>query len=380
MKVLHIISSAKWTGAAAPALDLCRALSDCGHDVLFCIGGGRSLEEKARELGVPVWTGLGMAAGPNPLVRSRDVGALAEILSEGGFDVVHAHLSHDHWLAAAAVRRARRAGRRVLLIRSNHHTRPLRSDPWHAHLLRRWTDAVIDVSRRTCLVHQGRLGEDRAFWVHGAVDVGAFRPDVDGGPARGELGVGDGPVAGIIAHLHGDRGHVDLLAAFGEVRRALPAARLLVIGKGSFEPRLRRMVEGTGLSDAVVFPRGFGGRWVELIAALDVSVYLAEGSEGSGRAMLEAMAMGTPVVAADVGVVAETVEDGVTGLVVPRGNRGALAGALLRLLGDEAVRQRMGEAARRTMEAGYTQKQRAEAVASVYESLPTRRKTEKGRE
>ena len=111
MKALHVISSAKWTGAAAPALDLCRALSDLGHDVLFCIAGGRSLEGVARELGVPVCTRLAMTAGPNPFSRAADVRALAGLLCEGGYDVVHAHLSHDHWLAAAAVRRARGAGR-----------------------------------------------------------------------------------------------------------------------------------------------------------------------------------------------------------------------------------------------------------------------------
>jgi glycosyltransferase involved in cell wall biosynthesis len=131
--------------------------------------------------------------------------------------------------------------------------------------------------------------------------------------------------------------------------RALPALgdrrySLAFVGGGRDQPQVEEELRAQGLGDRVAL---LGDRHdvPALLAGADVFV-LASRSEGAPLSILEAMAAGLPVVASDVGGVAELVADGATGLLVPAGEPAALARALARLLDDRALRERMGAAGR----------------------------------
>jgi glycosyltransferase involved in cell wall biosynthesis len=157
------------------------------------------------------------------------------------------------------------------------------------------------------------------------------------------------------ARLHGDPPRIVTVGRLAAPKdpltlvRALPALggrpySLAFVGGGRDQPRVEEELRAHGLTERVAL-LGDRDDVPALLAGADVFV-LASRSEGAPLSILEAMAAGLPVVASDVGGVAELVADGETGVLVPAGEPDALARALARLLDDGALRERMGAAGR----------------------------------
>jgi phosphatidylinositol alpha-1,6-mannosyltransferase len=211
--------------------------------------------------------------------------------------------------------------------------------------------------------------------VRGAVDVDRFRPDLDGSPVRTEFGLGDAPVVGCVARLVPGRGHDALLEAATRLRARVPRLRVLLVGRGEGRAAIERRVRDLGLENAVAFTGYRDEDLPHVLAAMDGFVLLGGGSEETGRAVLEAMAAGRPVVAAPFGAMPETVVDGETGWLVD-GAPDALAGAAAEriggLLADPARARAMGAAGRARVTALFTPERRAGAGEEVYARILAR--------
>jgi glycosyltransferase involved in cell wall biosynthesis len=168
--------------------------------------------------------------------------------------------------------------------------------------------------------------------IHNAVDVASFRTtNGAAGPAR-IVGVG---------RFAYPKDFSTLLAALELVGAGYRAA---LVGDGPGLGEVVTALRARGLSDRVEL-LGARGDVSDVLARSDVFV-LSSRSEGFPVSILEAMAAGLPVVATDVGGVAEAVVDGETGILVPAGDPEALAAALRRLVADPALRRRLGAAGR----------------------------------
>jgi glycosyltransferase involved in cell wall biosynthesis len=179
---------------------------------------------------------------------------------------------------------------------------------------------------------------------HG-VDPASVRAWADSDGVREELEIPvDAPVVGTVANFRREKGHGILLNAAVHVRRAFPEVRFVLVGHGPLESRTRRLCRDLGLDRSVVFT-GARHDAPRLAAAFDVFA-LPSLKEGLGIAVIEAMTLGRPVVVTRVGGLKELVEDGKQGLVVEPGNPEAFADAIIRLIRDTALRQRLGEAGR----------------------------------
>ena len=184
------------------------------------------------------------------------------------------------------------------------------------------------------------------------VDTDLFTPG-DAAAAREALGLDPGPLLLYVGRIAPIKGLQTLLDTVGCLRGAGTAARLAVIGGETDEPvdgheaDVRRRAASLGLGDAVTFvgaqPQERLRDWY---VAADVTV-LPSYYESFGMVALEAMACGSPVVASRVGGLQSTVRDGETGLLVPEGDPCALAGTITRVLGDGALRWRLGREGRR---------------------------------
>ena len=305
---------------------------------------------------------LGPNAGPAAFLG--DLRRLAIVAR--GFDVVHANFSHDHLLALLAL--WRRGARRV--VRTVHSSRSLepRAMQGLGHRASDGLVAVCDAHARL-LEERFRVAPERILATRGAVDVTAFAP---GGPdLRGELGIEAGaPVAGVVTRIKAGRRLEELIDAFRGVVDREPDARLVVVGRGEGLEGLRVRVSHRGLRDEVLFAGYRSGP--ELAAAyrtFDVKVLLAEGNDGTCRALLEGMAAGRPGVAYRIGAPAEAIVDGVTGLLVEQGDVGGLSDALLELLRAPERARAMGAAARERMSALFTERARGEAIAGFMERV-----------
>lgn len=366
MRILELLSSPAWTGPAEPMTSVARQLRARGHHVEVAVDGRREgdLRERMAAEGFPPRGDLALSTKGGALVALRDLAALRR--AARGFDVVHANFSHDHALAVLAV--SRRGGTRV--VRTVHSARSLRDRGLQGFLHRR-TDGLVAVCEEHARIlrERFRVPAERVAAVRGAVDTVAFRPE--GPDLRAELGIPAGaPVVGIVSRVKPDRRHLELLDAFGEVARRVPGARLVVVGRGEGLEEVRAGAAERGLGDAVIFA-GYR-RGPELAAAyrtLDAKVLLAEGNDGTCRALLEGMASGRPGVAWRFGAPAESIVPGETGLLAPEGDVGALAGAISALLADLPRARAMGRAARERMRALYTEEARGAAVEAFLERV-----------
>ena len=361
MRILELLSSPVWTGPAEPMVSVARVLARRGHQVEMAVDSLRpgDLRERLRALGFNLRLDLTLSTKAGPLAWLRDAASLRRAARD--LDVVHAHFSNDHALALLALRGRREAR----VVRTVHSSRSLRDRPLQG-LAHRRSDGLVAVCQAHARLLVERFGVEpgRVLARRGAVDPVAFAPE--GPDLRAELGLAPGqPVAGIVSRVKPDRRHAELVDAFALVSRQLPEARLLVVGRGEGLDEIRLRAAAAGLERGVIFAGYRTGP--ELAAAyrtLDCKVLLAEGNDGTCRALLEAMACGRPGVAYRFGAPAEAVVDGRTGLLVAEGDVPALAGALLDLLRDPARARALGDAARARMLDGYGEEQRGREVES----------------
>jgi len=141
-----------------------------------------------------------------------------------------------------------------------------------------------------------------------------------------------------------------MLRAFARICDRRPALRYRIVGKGDDKPRLQRLAESLGVSNRVRFEENLSDE--ELAAAYRRCALFAlpSGQEGFGIVFLEAMKFSRPCIGGNAGGTPEVIADGETGLLVPFGEQAPLERALERMLGDDELRRRMGEAGRRRLE------------------------------
>lgn len=359
MRVLLTLASSSMTGPAERLLGDAELLRAEGHEVtVACDTGPGNLVEIATGRGFPVASELRLSRRSGPLEMLRDVAALRRRL-RAGVDLVHAHFSHDHHMVLLA---ARGLGPGLRIVRS------LETEQSGSRWALRRSDglevpcqAVLAAPRLARFRREGRV-----VAIASAVDPARF----SAGPSnrlREQLNLSaTTPLVGIVARIKPERRHADLLAAFVQVGRVLPSAVLAIIGRGEGLPAIEAQVAALGLSGRV----RFAGYWardelVEAYRGLDVAVWLALGNDGGARGVLEAMAVGLPVVAYDLPPMSEQLGQG-AGRLVPAGNVTALAEALADLLSDPAQRAALGAAARERVLERFTRARRSATLLSFY--------------
>jgi glycosyltransferase involved in cell wall biosynthesis len=349
MRLLFLCPDMHRGGAERQWATLIPALARRGAEVrLVCMYEEGPLFGEVLEAGVSAEC-LGLR-GPNEVRGLRR--ALAE--AHGRPDAVITRTVSPQVVGQAI---ARRAGAAHVF---NEHT-PLTADgellamPPRRRMLTRlvapYVHRVIEVSERQRAPLE-RLGYKRERIV--TVPNGVFASDVstsvDRAAMRASLGLDDGDFAVLcVANLRAEKG-VDAFVeavrragsdtaggALGQSRRL----RGLIAGDGPERERLQRLVAGVDGVDLL----GSRGDVPDLIAASDAVALLSD-AEALPMSILEAMALGRPVIASDVGGAGEAVVDGETGIVVPPGDTAAAAAALAKLAADPAAAEAMGERGR----------------------------------
>jgi glycosyltransferase involved in cell wall biosynthesis len=236
-------------------------------------------------------------------------------------------------------------------------------------------DHVAAVSRALC-DEVGALGVDaerRSLLLNG-VDGDVFRRQVEAAAAplrvRRRVPV-ERFVIGTAGRLTEEKRHADLIRATHALLQEGRDVALWIAGEGAEHPRLEALIGRLALADRVVL-LGFLEDAREFYAASDLFV-LSSVREGLPNALLEAMAMGLPVVAANVDGVPEVVCDGENGLLYEAEDVGALTAQLRRLLDDPALRSRLAQAARRKVEERFRFAARVDAERAIYDRVIGRR-------
>ena len=201
--------------------------------------------------------------------------------------------------------------------------------------------------------------------IHSGVDLSRFDAALhDRSQIRAELGIPPGDlVVGTAGRLTPVKGHVHLIDAAARILAVHPDTTFVFLGDGELKGKLMERAEALGLAGKVRFP-GWRPDVAAVMSAFDVFV-LPSLNEGMGRVLVEAMALSKPVVASRTGGIKDLVADGSNGLLVPPGDAGDLADAILRLLGDAAMRAAMGGEGRRRAEI-YSAERMVEKIEELY--------------
>lgn len=266
---------------------------------------------------------------------------LARLVRSGQFGAVHVHSPLPGSVARLAVRSMVR--RRPRVVTTEHNAWGTFAKP--TRLLNRWTsswdDATFAVSDEVRNSMRGATRRRAVTLVHG-IDVAAvtaLRAERDS--VRAELGIGaDEFVIGTVANFREQKDHPTLLRAAREFIDRGGRAKWLIVGQGPLEHETHQLAAELGLTDAVTFT-GFRADAARVQSAFDVFT-LSSRWEGLPVALMEALAVGTPIAATAVGGVAETLVNGESALLVPPGEPTALAEAWSTLQRDGALRRHLG--------------------------------------
>lgn len=300
--------------------------------------------------------------------RYRGVRSLYGCLQKGGYDILHYHGNNPE---SIPVRLAAVFAGVPVIISHLHGAIDFSIGRWkkraHYNFLTRNTDKYIACAEAVKNSVTERFGypKEKISVVHNGIDTGIFSRERSKDEARAILGLPGGlKILCIAARFSREKGHKTFIEAVSLISGG-HAFLCLLCGEGPLREELQAMIRGRGLEKYFLF-MGLRDDMPLILDAADFSV-LPSSSEAFPLSILEAMAKGHPVVATDVGGVREMIIDGETGFVVPPDNPDALAGAVLKILDDDALMRRMGEGASAIAREKYDHKKFADNIERIYE-------------
>jgi glycosyltransferase involved in cell wall biosynthesis len=382
MKILHLFSDWKWTGPSEPVLNLCRGLEKKGHDVTFAyqkppFSVEDSLEKRVLKEGVKATDQFHLNHALKVYQPSfiwnnlRDIWNLTHYLYQTKIDILNVHQSHDHILGGIA---ARRSGRPVIVIRTDHKRDPLKPNLGNRFLLSKLTDGMVTFSERARQEDAEHFGfpMERVAKIMPALNLRQFAPQREFKNMRNFFWIKTTDVIiGMVARFQKYRRTEVLLEAVKKIVREFSNIKVLLIGRSSqMKESVIQPMKRMGIEPWVVLGGYRTDDYIDTLACMDIFVFLMAGSDGTGRALREAMAMGKPVIVSDRGMLPELVEDRVSGLVV-KDTPEALANATLQLLRHPELRKKMGEAAYQKAHREFRLDRQVEAVEKFYQQMIT---------
>jgi glycosyltransferase involved in cell wall biosynthesis len=364
MKIVIAESSTTMGGQELAVLLHAGGLRKRGHDVRLILEPGSAICGKAVAQGLQVEpVAMSRARYPTAIMAFRN------ILARERPALLHVNSSRDSWIGGLA---ARLVSPRVKVVRSRHISTPLNRNLTTRWLYRRLMDFVIvtggELTRRGLIERDG-LEPDRVAAFPIGIDVDQFKPGRPDRDLRIELKLPpEHRLVGLISYLRSYKGHEYFIEA---AARVLPRAKdvtFLIVGEGPEEARLRNMVASMGLSPQVRI-LGFRDDLLNVFRSLDLFVIPSVEGDTIPQVLMQALAMGLPVVSTTVGSIPDVVQDGRTGFVVPPRNADALAERILALLDDPALRREMGRNGRALLERDYSLARMLDRLEDVYKRV-----------
>jgi len=377
IKILRAITRLNIGGPAIHAILLTTGLDDGAVFRSTLVAGTTSAHEgdmldlaRARSVQPVVLPALGREI--SPLDDLLSLARMVQLVRQLRPDVVHTHMAKAGTVGRLA---AHMCG--VSLIVHTYHGHVFHSyfSPAKTRVFQTIERALGLATDRIITVGDGQRAEIASYGIAPlsklesirlGLELGQFLHAEDArGGLRRELGIGrDAPLIGIVARLVPIKAHEVFFDAAKSVLESLPGARFVVVGDGERRAELETLVNQLGIGGSVTF-LGWRHDMVNIYADLDL-VALTSLNEGSPVALIEALAAARPVVSTAVGGVPEVVVDGVTGVTVRPSDSAALADAMLTLLRDRKLAERLGTAGRRHVYPRYDSSRLVEDVGNLY--------------
>ena len=363
MKILHINTERTWRGGEQQTLYLLRSLIDRRISCHLVCQAESPMAQKALEAGIEVF--------PIAMRGEVDLPAslrIRKLITRHGYDIVHSHTSHAHTLAFFAslgCRTCRLVTRRVDFSIFRNRFLPINGIKY-----RFMADYYIAISHqiKQVMVNDG-IAADRIFVAHSGIDPQRFAR-VAGNHLVDEFNLKPAERVVInVAHLAGHKGQKYLVGAIPHVLAAIPNVRFFIIGKGELMSELQALSVSLGIGHALTFT-GFRNDVGAFYKIADLFV-MSSVQEGLGTAILDALALGIPVVAANAGGIPEVIKDGETGRLVEAANPQALAKGIIEMLSNVDQARAMARRGQDNVKAEFSIDAMVENNLAVYNRLLT---------
>lgn len=371
IKIFQVLAGGPWGGGAVVVRALVHELIRRGNQVwVLCLSD--EVSQRFSEIGANVVTSRYWRRAINPW----DALVLHELLSlcrRTEFDVVHTHTSKGGFLGRIA---ARWAGVPTIIHTIHGFSFNELTPGWQTafyvqleRLAGRFCEVMISVTEqhRRLAIAKGIAEPEKIVTIHNGIDLSRFQ-----GTARPQRDLANlGPSGetiriGTVGRLAPQKGQMYLLQALPGIVRKHPAAHLVFIGDGPQEDDLKAMAVDLGVADHCSF-LGFRRDVPQLLEGLDIFVQPSP-REGLSITLLEAMAAGRAVVAADITGNQEVIDDGLNGVLCRPMSSTALSEAIITLIENGEEARLLGARAREKVEKQFDEQMMLEQTLRVYRS------------
>ena len=329
LRILMVDSEETWRGGEAQLELLMKGLTAAGYQVALAAAPNSAITGRAEALGITTYS--------VPIAGSMDVKAawkLRRIFSDDSFDIIHSHSSHAHGISVLACvgypgRPAHVVSRRVDFRISR--------NPMSAWKYRRGADVFLAISNgvRDVLISCG-VKPQKIKLVPSGIDPGKFERMKDASYVREEFSLQQAKwLVGNVAALAPHKSQIDFIDAAEQVGKSIEGVTFLIVGEGKLRQQLERRAGERGMSDKIIFT-GFRDDPLEILSTFDCFV-MSSRLEGLCTSIMDAQALGVPVVATNTGGIPDLIEHEKTGLLVPPGQPSELAQAIIRMLSESEL-------------------------------------------
>lgn len=354
MNILQILPALDVGGVETGTVDLARYLVANGHKAIVVSSGGRLVREidriGSRHYSLPV-------NKKSLFTMIKMVGCLRDIIRKEDIDIVHARSRVPALIAYFACRQTNRV---FITTAHGYYSKHLLSSPMS------WGKYVIVASNIMARHMHDNFGvpRDRISLIPRGVDLERFRPrDPAAREASREF------VIGMVSRITPLKGHADFIRAVSILNRQIPSLKALIVGsapKEKYKEELELLIKGFGLSKTVEFIEATNDV-PAVMGRLDCLVSATVTPEAFGRVIIEAQAVGVPVVATKVGGVVDIIEEGRTGLFCAPHDPKDMADRIMALYRDRPLGSRLAAEGRRSVEAGYNLDLMMKRTVALYE-------------
>ncbi len=367
INILHIYQNSKIGGVQQQLLSLLKAYSRERFNPIFCCLGPK--EEIGKEI-----EGTGIEFIPlNKLRYNRFspgiVLELYRLMKKKQIHVVRTHRYRSNLYGRLA---AFLAGVPVIIasVHDNYRTdkRPMRRIM--NRILSKITDKIVAVSEdvKEDIIRYDRIDPSKIEVIPNGIDVERFNPEKNTTDIRKEFSLEeDDIVIGFIGRIVPAKGLEYLLDALPYLKGEFKSIKLLIVGEGSLVEELKERAKKNNIFDNILFT-GKRRDIPEILASINIFV-MPSIAEGLPNALLEAMAMGKPIVTTEVGGIPEIVKNGFNGLLVPPRDTVSLSKAIKELISNDRLAAKLGQAARDLVHDNLSIKAIAQKWQSLYLSI-----------
>ena len=387
-RVIHIITRLDKGGSAETTLHIVSSLNMEKYDVFLAHGLSResnmSIMEKEvveSDLLLAEAKGVRVFALPSLVRRlSFKNDLLAFINIYRLIKRIRPHIVHTHTSKAGLLGRLASFLARVPIIIHTPHGHVFHSyyGPvmtkvfvFAEKILSFMTDKITALTNRERDEHleEGIASIEKYVVIHSGVMLDRLmNMNIDAGAVRGEFGIAqDSNVVGVVGRLVPIKGHKYLVSAAKRIIKEFRNTVFVFVGDGYLSSRLERQAESVGVRKNIIFT-GWRKDAVEILDLFDILV-LPSLNEGMGKVLVEGMALGKPIIASNVGGIIDLVRNGENGILVPPGDSDALGEAILQLLKDKNLSEKLGKNGKAMVYPEFDASVMVKQIDDLYESL-----------